>query len=118
MALIWQDVLESLSGNVWLIRKGNGLTRLPSLTLTDVEGPDADCAEAATRELIAGGTIRVWLEDDEGGQHGFDLVASDFERAEDLMLDHRYELEPMEVYQTDLLLIACYGEVAYSKEMT
>ncbi len=118
MALMWQDVFESLTGSVWLTREGNGLTRLPPLTLTDVEGPDADCAEAATRELIAGGTIRVWLEDDEGGQHGFDLVVSDFERAFDMMIGKGYEPLPVLTYQTDLLLVACYGEAAYSKEMT
>ena len=100
MALEGQDVLESLTGVIWENPTGP--------FLVDVEGPEADCAEAATRELYAGGQIKVWLEGCNGDQFDFELTLSDFERA-DAELVHRTGT----TYQRNLLRYACYGVKGY-----
>lgn len=100
MALEGQDILEALSGAIWDDPTGP--------FLVDVEGPDADCAEAAVRELYEGGSIKVWIQACSGEQYDFEVTLSDFERA-DADLVYRTG----EPYQRNLLRTACYGVTEY-----
>ena len=96
MALERQDVLIALSGAIW--------DPSPTPYLVDVEGPKADCAEAAVQELYEGGQIKVWLENSRGGVTAYELTLSDFERA-DAGLVYRTGAP----YQRNLLRYTCYG---------
>tara|TARA_R110000824_G_scaffold21496_4_gene80050 strand:+ start:4088 stop:4429 length:342 start_codon:yes stop_codon:yes gene_type:complete len=109
-----KDIIQgSLTGMTW--PGGNTTLVSDEVTLVDVAGSDGDCPQAAAADILDGEMITVHFENEEGAQFPFDLDLTDFDRAEEALLNANYKAQCRYCLQRDILLVACWGALVIPK---